>query len=111
MTQYFNPSEGYEPNKKAFKIVCTGEAPLDVLLMANAYQTGGRSPGSVPPVIEGGSNVTRTLFGNAYTYLPRLFTEPVPNVLPPNGLRLAALALDEFRELGELDLELNHAQK
>jgi hypothetical protein len=44
MGQYFNPTEGYDPHKKAFKVVCIGEAPLDVLLMANAYQQKGNSP-------------------------------------------------------------------
>jgi hypothetical protein len=36
LTPYFNPNAKFDPGKKAFKIVCTGEAPLDVLLMANS---------------------------------------------------------------------------
>jgi hypothetical protein len=35
--------------------------------------------------------------------------EPIPDALHADSLRLAALALDDFRELGALDLELNHA--
>jgi hypothetical protein len=111
MSQYYNPSEGYDPDKKAFKIVCTGEAPLDVLLMANQYQQRGKSPPSVLPVSEGGLNVTRTLLGNRFSLLQWHQSAPVPNVLTPDGLRLASLALDHFRELGEHDLELNHAEK
>jgi hypothetical protein len=108
MGQYFNPTEGYDPNKKAFQVACTGEAPLDVLLMANAYQQKGKSPPSIPPVIEGSSHVTRTLLGNAFTCFQNIGTAPVPNVLHADSLRLAAQALDDFRELGALDLELNH---
>ncbi len=112
MSQYDNLSERFEPDKKAFKIVCTGEAPLDILLMANQFQQGIKPPPpSVLPVIEGGPNVTRTLLGNRFSHLQWHQSEPVANVLPPNGLRVAALALDDFRELGELDLELNHAEQ
>ncbi len=111
MSQYYNPNESHDPNKKAFKIVCTGEAPLDVLLMSNQYQQASKSPPSVRPVIEGGPNVTRTVLGNRFSLLQWHQSEPVPNVVPPNGLGLAALALDDYRELGALDLELNHAEK
>jgi hypothetical protein len=112
MSQYYNPNEGYEPNKKAFKTVCTGEARLDVLLMANQYQQASKSPPSVLPVIEGGPNVTRTLLGNRFSLLQWHQSEPVFNVnRTSSGLLLAALALDDFRELGEHDQELNHAEK
>ncbi len=108
VSEYYNPNERYDPGKKAFKIVCTGEAPLDVLLMANEYQQGGKAPGSVPPVIEGGPNVRRHLLGNWFTYSNPVGS--VPNVMHTNSLRLAAQALDHFRELGEHDLALNHPQ-
>ncbi len=110
MSQYFNPTENFDRGeKKAFKIVCTGEAPLEVLLMANAFQQKGGAPGSVPPVIEGAPNVRRHLLGNAFTYSRP--GGPVPNVLHADSARLASQALDDFRELGEHDLELNHAEK
>jgi len=52
------------------------------------------------------------MLGNTFTYLQWLRFEPVPNVnLTPEGLRLAAQALDDFRELGELDLKLNHLEE
>jgi hypothetical protein len=60
------------------------------------------------PSIEGGSNVTRNLLGN---FLIGKTSGPIPNVVPPNGARLAALALDDFRELGEHDLALNHGDR
>ena len=112
MSQYWNPNPTYDPDKKAFKVVCTGEAPLQVLLMANGYQQVGRSSPGVFPVVEGGSNVKVAMLGNTFTYLQWLRFEPVPNVnLTPEGLRLAAQALDDFRELGELDLKLNHLEE
>jgi hypothetical protein len=110
MSQYYNPNEGYDPDKKAFKIVCTGEAPLDVLLMANQYQQASKSPPSVLPVIEGGPNVTRTLLGTRFSLLQWHQSAPVPNVLHTDSLRLAAQALDHFRELGEHDLRLNYPE-
>lgn len=112
MADYYNPGNfqgrEFDPGKKAFKVVCSGEAALDVLLMANQYGQSLGSPGSVPPVIEGGSNVTRTLIGNWYYGRQ---SAPVPNVVHANSQRVAAQALDHFRELGELDLELNHTEK
>jgi hypothetical protein len=72
----------------------------------------------VGPSIEGGNNVTRHVL--ACSLRPRqqhffpthrgqpIFHEPIPNVMRANSLRLAAQALDDFRELGALDLELNH---
>ncbi|HAK96892.1 MAG TPA: hypothetical protein DCM87_18355 [Planctomycetes bacterium] len=75
------------------------QSPIDILLMANNY-------GRVKPVIEGGKNVTHTLRGNWFS---RDSTrEPIPDALHANSPRLAALALDDYRELGALDLELNH---
>jgi hypothetical protein len=98
---FFNGSWVKEqPAKKAFKYECSGEAPLDILLMANDYQR-------VPPSLEGGTNATGNLLGN---WLGGLGAQnrPIPNDLSASGLRLASLALDDFRELGELDLLLNY---
>jgi hypothetical protein len=78
-------------------VASSGDASLDVLLMAN------RRGGELS--IQGGSNVTRTVLGNVVT------AGPSPNVVHANSLRLAAQALDDFRELGELDLKINHAKK
>jgi hypothetical protein len=97
--------------RSAFRFVCSGQAPLDVLLMGSPFQ-------EVGPSIEGGNNVTRHVL--ACSLRPRqqhffpthrgqpIFHEPIPNVMRANSLRLAAQALDDFRELGALDLELNH---
>jgi len=108
MTPFHQPNEKSDPGKKAFKIVCTGEAPLDVLLMANRYAQGMKPAGSVPPVIEGGPNVTSHLLGNSYSHTSTSPAPPVPNVLHANSLSVASQALDHFRELGAHDLELNH---
>jgi hypothetical protein len=106
LSGYVNWNESYDPGKRAFKTVCSGEAPVDIILMANSYNGGGRSDDRrTKPWIEGGSNVTRTLLGN---WLNTPGGEPLPNVLHANSLRLASQALDDFRELGALDLELNH---
>ena len=100
LVDYYNPTPTYDPGKNAFKIVCSGESPIDILLMANNY-------GRVKPVIEGGKNVTHTLLANWFS---RDSTrEPIPDALHADSPRLAALALDDYRELGALDLELNHA--
>jgi hypothetical protein len=115
LSDYYYPTPTHDPNKRWFKIVCSGEVPIDILLMANQYMggTNTRGPGDnshhrTKPAIEGGSSVTPTMLGN---WLSHPGDAPFPNVVPPNGLRLAALALDDFRELGELDLELNHTEK
>jgi hypothetical protein len=108
MTPYFNPKEKFDPGKSAFKVVCNGEAPIDVLLMANRYGQGMKPAGSVPPVIEGGPNVTSHLLDNSYSHTSTSPAPPVPNVLHANSLSVASQALDHFRELGAHDLELNH---
>jgi hypothetical protein len=89
-----------QPPKKAFRYQCSGEAPLDILLLANDYQR-------VQPSIEGGTNVTRNLLGNWLGAL-RNESRPIPDALSSNGMQLAACALDDFRELGALDLLLNY---
>lgn len=96
---YFNTGKETPP-KSEFRYVCSGTAPLDILLMANTYQR-------VQPSVEGGANVTSNLYGN---WLGALGTQssPIPDTLSPNGMQLAAQALDDFREVGELDLQLNH---
>jgi hypothetical protein len=91
---YFNTGKE-SPPKSEFRYVCSGTAPLDILLMANNYQR-------VQPSVEGGANVTSNLYGNWLQY------KPISDKLSPSGLHLASLALDDFRELGELDLQLNH---
>ena len=68
--------------------------------MANNY-------GREKPVIESGQNVTHTLLANWFS---RDSTrEPIPDALHADSPRLAALALDDYRALGALDLKLNHA--
>jgi hypothetical protein len=68
--------------------------------MGNYYGKGGSG---ARPVIEGGGNITRSLIANWNG------KDPVPNVIDSRSLRLASLALDDFRELGAMDLELNHS--
>ena len=87
------------------KIVVSGEATLDILQMGDVYGPSGKMP-----QIEGVLNGTHTRLG-CYERGKGWNDESgfIPNVLPPNGLRWAALALDDFRELGEHDLALNHA--
>jgi hypothetical protein len=100
VSDYGNSSKTYDPLKEAFRVICRGTAPLDVLLMGNHYGKGGSG---ARPVIEGGGNITRSLIANWNG------KDPVPNVIDSRSLRLASLALDDFRELGAMDLELNHS--
>jgi hypothetical protein len=68
--------------------------------MGNYYGKGGSG---ARPVIEGGGNITRSLIANWNG------ESTIPNVIDSRSQRLASLALDDFRELGALDLELNHS--
>ncbi|MFM7205710.1 MAG: InlB B-repeat-containing protein, partial [Planctomycetaceae bacterium] len=104
-TEYKNSSETFDPNKQAFKIVTSGTAPFDALLMANTYEQGPTGSG---PVVEGGSNVTRHLLANWAPGLTSSANRQVPNVTNANTLPLAGQALDDFRKLGSFDLLLNY---
>jgi hypothetical protein len=103
-TSYANYNDQYD-RKKAFKTVCSGEAPLDILWMANTYNR-------VKPSIEGGNpNVTRTAVGCWFSMAHSgPLREPLPDVLHAKSMQLAAQALDDFRELGEQDLQLNYPE-
>ena len=104
-TDYKNGSATFDPNKTAYKIVTSGTAPFDVLLMANTYDQGPTGSG---PVVEGGGNVTRHLLANWAPGLTSSANKQVPNVTNANTLPLAGQALDDFRELGSFDLLLNY---
>jgi len=113
-TIYQNAHPRFDPAKRAYKIVCSGNAPIEILLMANSYQGAHNIPGfgdnddhRAKPVIEGGDNVTRHALG---CWLTHPGNEPWPNVLHANSLRVASRALDHFRELGEQDLALNYGE-
>jgi uncharacterized repeat protein (TIGR02543 family) len=105
VSDYKNGSATFDPNKQAFKIVTSGTAPFDVLLMANTYEQGPTGSG---PVVEGGSNVNRHLLANWAPALTPSGNKQVPNVTNANTLPLAGQALDDFRRLGSFDLLLNY---
>jgi autotransporter-associated beta strand protein len=104
-TDYKNGSATFDPNKQAFRIVTSGTAPFDVLLMANTYEQGPTGSG---PVVEGGSNVSRHLLANWAPGLTSSANKQVPNVTNADTLPLAGQALDDFRKLGSFDLLLNY---
>jgi hypothetical protein len=82
----------------AYQFAQTGSEPFNIVCLANSYA------GAVP-TFEVGPDVSVTVLNC------RSGKEIVPDVLHANSLRLAAQALDHFRDLGAYDLELNHADK
>jgi len=79
-----------------------GDRPLSLIFMGNVSYVG------QPPVFKLGKGATLALIENDDLSGPGKMWEE--NVIPPGSLQEAAYALDQLRELGQVDLELNHPQ-
>ena len=108
LTKY-NIATGGDPNKTAYKVVCRGTAPLNVLLMGNTYEQGEKKAVPVIQDIDGSGNVKSHMLSN---WNPGKANDVagnkrVPNITDSNTLALAAQALADFRKLARIDLLLN----
>ncbi len=106
-SKYNNPGD---PNKRFYRTVCSGSAPVDVLLMGNTYEKTHVDDVvfETSPVIEGGGNVTPHMISNWNPGLALSNSNVVPEIIDNNTLNLASQALDDFRELGRHDLIINY---
>ncbi|HEY3398839.1 MAG TPA: glycosyl hydrolase family 28-related protein [Armatimonadota bacterium] len=91
----------WEDNAGNRTIKATGDRPLFLMLVANAWRNQAPKydlgPGAKLVVLE--SNVTDDKLHS------------LPNALPPGGLQAVAAALDDFRQLFELDLRVGRGMK
>ena len=74
------------------KLVQTGERPIDIVMLSTRYFH------SQPWAFELGPAAKLTQIGNSWA----------ENTVPDGGWQAAASALDHLRQLGAVDLQINH---
>jgi len=111
------------PPAGGYRIVHTGDRPVDIIFLADTWMTLHKGPADQPhftdePVFEFGKGGRMIRLQNMIFDLQgadkvgdRLlvgsYPERIPNIVPPGGLERVAEALDDLRRLGEVDLMLH----
>ena len=111
------------PPAGGYRIVHTGDRPVDIIFLADTWMTLHKGPADQPhfqdePVFELGKGgrmirLQNMIFDMQGSDKPgdRLlvgsYPERIPNIVPPGGLERVAEALDDLRRLGEVDLALH----
>ena len=83
------------------KFTHTGESPVWLILAGNQFQR-------QEPIFDLGTGGRLVLVENNLIDQARDMPQSMENRLPEGAMKALAAALDDFRELGELDLRLNH---
>ncbi len=101
-TQRGNPAD---PNLLSHKVslIQSGENPVDIVLVGNVFNY------EEPNLQISGPNATRILAGNIICD-QNSNTRVVPDNIPEGGYETVAAALDDFRELGMIDITFNHPE-
>jgi hypothetical protein len=98
---YHGPTSG-RGSRTAYRYDCNGGAPLDVVLLGSSYELR-------QPSVDGGANARqhRIACSQANAQAGGGSTA-IADITSANSMALAAAALDHFRELGAMDLELRN---
>jgi hypothetical protein len=95
-------SDSSSEPQAAYRFRYAGSSPFEIVCMATTYR-------DAAPTFDAGTENIRTVLG---CWVQRSAAQggpvSIPDVTHAGGMLRASEALDHFRELGELDLEINH---